>query len=364
MTEENGPEKPGTPGMAEVSAKFVHEAEAAVAAAASTDETLSALWQEHERLRAQYSEAGRETDLAFTAEKAITETETPEYRIAAAAHEAADQHQQETSDAIVATHNRMAKMPARTVAGALSKLRVIGVDIADEFKGHDGVLDETLLGSTERLTLSALADLERLAGTAAPQDTRLETLAANYYATYIARDAATAAREDAWGKAMELDREATRIEIGPFVTRSLELGSVFEDVGTLTPTREQVFEYARHREGDRTKFTEAVMQHLAEYGERCVAAFEAAGWPENHAEIERAEQRMEAAFDHGRKPVFDRTEESVPSVAAMEKVKSTFKAVKDPLWNPYYRGGYTPRPIRKAFRAVFKRSVHKPKGMT
>ncbi len=29
MTDENGPEKPETPGMAEVSAKFVHEAEAA-----------------------------------------------------------------------------------------------------------------------------------------------------------------------------------------------------------------------------------------------------------------------------------------------------------------------------------------------
>ena len=90
------------------------------------------------------------------------------YRAAAAALKAADQHQQETSDAILATENRMAKMPARTVAGALSKLRAVGVEITDEIKGRDGVLDETSLGSMERLTLSALADLERLGGEAAP----------------------------------------------------------------------------------------------------------------------------------------------------------------------------------------------------
>ncbi len=160
MTDENGPEKPGTPGMAEVSAKFVYEAKAAVEATPSTDEALSALWQEHERLRAQYSEAGRETDLAFTAEKAITETETPEYRIAAAAHEAASEHQQETSDAIVATENHMAEVPARTVAGVLFKLRTVGIEIADEGTEH--------LDSGQRLTLSTLADLERLVGEAAP----------------------------------------------------------------------------------------------------------------------------------------------------------------------------------------------------
>ena len=36
MTDKNGPEKPGTPGMAEVSAKFIHEAEAATAAPPSS----------------------------------------------------------------------------------------------------------------------------------------------------------------------------------------------------------------------------------------------------------------------------------------------------------------------------------------
>ena len=70
-------------------------------AAASAHETLSILWQEHERLKQQYGEAIKENDFAFTARQAITETETPEYDAAAAAHEAADQHQQETSDAVV-----------------------------------------------------------------------------------------------------------------------------------------------------------------------------------------------------------------------------------------------------------------------
>ena len=161
MTEDR---KPETPGMSEVSPKFVHEAEAVVEGAALTDEALSALWQECERLRQQYGEAVKETDLVFTARQAITETETPEYRAAVITHETADQHQQETSDTMVAAENRMAKVPANTVSGVLFKLRVVGVEVADEFKGHDGVLDETLLGSVERLTLSALADLERMSG--------------------------------------------------------------------------------------------------------------------------------------------------------------------------------------------------------
>lgn len=155
--------------MAEASAKFEHEAEAAaVEAAASTDKALSTLWQEIERLRQQYGETVEEMDHTFTAKQAITEIETPEYRTAATAHEAAAQRQQETSDAIVAAENRMATVPARTVAGTLLKLRVVGIEVADEFKEPDGVLNEASLGSVERLTLSALADLERLAGEAAP----------------------------------------------------------------------------------------------------------------------------------------------------------------------------------------------------
>ena len=39
------------------------------------------------------------------------------------------------------------------------------------------------------------------------------------------------------------------------------------------------------------------MRHLEEYGERCVAALEAAGWPEKQVEYERAEQRVDTLFD-------------------------------------------------------------------
>ena len=46
------PEKPETPGMSEVSAKFVHEAEAATGTAATQKDraTLHALWAEWQRL--------------------------------------------------------------------------------------------------------------------------------------------------------------------------------------------------------------------------------------------------------------------------------------------------------------------------
>ena len=164
MIDERKPEKPETPGLAEVSPKFVREAEAAVEAAASTDEALSTFWQEHERLTAQYGEAVEKTDLAFTTKRAITETETPEYDAAVAAHEAASQHQQETSDAIVATEIRMVEVPAHTVAGVLFKLRTVGIEIADDGTVRNGVLDEASLDSEQRLTLSALGDLERLVG--------------------------------------------------------------------------------------------------------------------------------------------------------------------------------------------------------
>ena len=39
------------------------------------------------------------------------------------------------------------------------------------------------------------------------------------------------------------------------------------------------------------------MRHLEQYGERCVAAFEAVEWPEKQAEFEHAEQRMNMLFD-------------------------------------------------------------------
>lgn len=193
MTEDR---KPETPGLAEVSAKFAHGAEAAVEAAVSTDEALFALWQERERLRQQYDEAIEKSDLAFTAKLDITETETPEYLTAAAAHEAAEQHQQETSDAIVAAENRMAKMPAHTIKGALLKLRVVGVEITDEIKGRDGVLDETLLSSERRLTLSARDDLDRLVSAATAKDTALSALWEEWQRLWEANENATEVAQD------------------------------------------------------------------------------------------------------------------------------------------------------------------------
>ena len=165
MTEDR---KEDMSGLADVSAKFVDEAEATVEAAASTDEALSDLWQEYEQLRQQYTEAIEETDRTFVL--IPDEVAAPGYHATEEANKVAERHQQEVSDAIVATENRMAKVPARTVAGALLKLRVAGSEIAGELKDHDGVLDETQGSSEERLVLSALADLERLADATAVKE--------------------------------------------------------------------------------------------------------------------------------------------------------------------------------------------------
>ena len=166
MTDER---KPETPGMAEVSPKFVDEAEAAVAAETSTDEALAALWQEHKRLRAQYSEAIKETDLAFTAKKAITETETSEYDTAAGALETTEQRQREILSALTALETRITTVPAHTAAGVLVKLRVASPEIGEE------------------VPLSALADLERLARTTLPEDSVL-ALKREWEARYKALD--------------------------------------------------------------------------------------------------------------------------------------------------------------------------------
>ena len=64
--------KTETPGLAEASAKFEHEAEAPVEDKTSADQALTALWQEHQRLRRQYVEAIKETSLAFVTQRAIT----------------------------------------------------------------------------------------------------------------------------------------------------------------------------------------------------------------------------------------------------------------------------------------------------
>ena len=135
MTDER---KPETPGLAEVSPKFVDEAEAAVEAAASTDEALAALWQEWQRLW----EANK---------KAVEEAQD-------------DKLASETFTALMAVEKRMEDMPARTAAGVWNKLQVAGVWI-DTNRGSP---DEDKMGVVERLTLSALADLERMSQGIAP----------------------------------------------------------------------------------------------------------------------------------------------------------------------------------------------------
>ncbi len=64
-------------------------------------------------------------------------------------------------------------------------------------------------------------------------DDPLAALVADYYATYIAHDAAANARKTAWGEAMKLDREATCADVSPLVPDIVQLGSVFEEAGTL-----------------------------------------------------------------------------------------------------------------------------------
>ena len=135
MTEDR---KTPTPGMAEVSPKFVHQAAAAVGGEASAGETLSVLWQEWRRLWEANKEAAEELEDDELAMKIFA--------------------------ALGAVERRMEAMPARTTAEALNKLRVAGIWINVEKHPQD------TLSMVKLLTLSALADLERLAlaGEAAP----------------------------------------------------------------------------------------------------------------------------------------------------------------------------------------------------
>ena len=121
MTDER---KPAKPGMSEVSAKFVDAAEAAVEAAASTDEALSALWSEWQRACEANDKALKDEDKAKLAKEAITDHETPEYRAATAEFEAAQERPGKTFAALMAVEDRIENMAARSVKGAATKLRV------------------------------------------------------------------------------------------------------------------------------------------------------------------------------------------------------------------------------------------------
>ena len=164
MTEDR---KPAKPGMEEVSPKFVDEAEAAVEAAASTDEALSALWQEWQRLCEANDKAVEDEDKAKLAKEAITDHETPEYRAAAAEFEAAQERPEETFAALMAVEGRIENTPARSVKGAAIKLRMAKYLI--DIEHPDGPSDEAEMSREDSLTLSVLADLERMPDVVSPQ---------------------------------------------------------------------------------------------------------------------------------------------------------------------------------------------------
>lgn len=275
MTDERKPEKPETPGMAEVSAKFVHEAEAVTTtlppSGSQPGDPLTALgeqWQEAYRNWQEFDTAGESHEESLAREKRRG-------ALGKIAWEIEDQ---------------AAELPAQSLDGVLVQLRMAGAHYhlmeRDGEKWHD---------KYAHLTWQAWKGLERLVGVVNPQDVLLERLAIDYYAAYIARDAASNAREEVEHQAEKSDSEAIRIEGVPHASGGpdrLFLPFLFDSLGTFTPSREQVSQYYNTDD-----LTETVMRHLEKYGERCVAALEAAGWPEKYAEHERVEQRVNALFD-------------------------------------------------------------------
>ena len=94
-------------------------------------------------------------------------------------------------------------------------------------------------------------------------DDKLTALAVDYYAAYIARDAATDAREEVEHQAEKLDSEAIRIEGVPNTSGGpdrLFLPFLFDSAGTFTPSREQVSQYCNTDD-----LTEAVMRSQCRY---------------------------------------------------------------------------------------------------
>ena len=268
--------KPAKPGMEEVSAKFVHEAEVPAGLPASSaslpGDPLTALGEQWQEAYRDWQEAHRGDDSTE-----ITKAQEEE-------REALGKIAWEIEDQAI-------ELPAQSLTGVLAQLRMAGTHYR-LMECHNGKWSDDKYA---QLTWQAWDGLERLLGTTASQDTLLETLAVDYYAAYIARDAATDAREEVEHQAEKLDSEAIRIVGVPHASGGpdrLFLPFLFDSAGTFTPSREQVSQYCNADD-----LTEAVMRHLEKYGERCVAALEAAGWPEKYAEHERIEQRVDALFD-------------------------------------------------------------------
>ena len=146
-------------------------------------------------------------------------------------------------------------------------------------------------GMSEGLTKfvdAAEAAAATLPSSASVPDDPLTALVDDYYTAYIARDAADDARDEAGLKANDSDPEATCAQDSALLSERVHMSSVFEDVGTLTPNREQISRYSQYSPSEANKLTKVVMQHLEEYGDRCIAAFEAQGWPEKQAESGRS----------------------------------------------------------------------------
>ncbi len=127
------------------------------------------------------------------------------------------------------------------------------------------------------------------------QDTMLEKLADEMYAAYRAYDAAWQVLDEAECAARKADPEA--VSPGSFSLSVPSLSHLFEETGTLTPSPEQIRKFTRKNPGNPKAQADALTKHLEQYGERCVAAFEAQGWTEKHAEVARTKAQEDAAFD-------------------------------------------------------------------
>lgn len=176
-------------GLSEAPAKFEHKIEA--------DAALSALGQDWPRLQddAYQAQAAEDTAMAalpkwvrevrskiagheitlrgkgsseqakVAAQQAIAGLDTARYRNEIVSLDAAEQRTKDRDDALDKVWERILATPAHTAASALVKLRIGIREIVNNYAGSNGCLpEESEIGIYDRMTLAALADLERLAG--------------------------------------------------------------------------------------------------------------------------------------------------------------------------------------------------------
>ncbi len=126
------------------------------------------------------------------------------------------------------------------------------------------------------------------------QDAMLEKLADEMYAADEAYDAAWQMLDEAESAARKADPEA--VFPASFSLSVPTISHLFEETGTLTPSPEQIRKFTRGNPGNPKAQAETLIKHLVKYGERCVAAFEAQGWAEKHAEVARTKAQEETTF--------------------------------------------------------------------